>query len=102
MGSKGTSRADWMALTVLRGVGPSLAQDLWELGVRTPAGLRGRDPEALYERLCALRGVRQDPCVLYVFRCAVYQATSPSPERALCDWWAWKERSSLEAKRGKC
>ncbi len=94
-------RPPWQGMTVLRGVGPSLANDLWDLGIRTPRGLKGRDAEALYRRLCDLRGERQDPCVLYAFRCAIYQASAPSPRPELCDWWAWKERSSLEARGGR-
>ena len=36
-----------------------------------PAALAGQDPEALYERLCALDGVRHDPCLLDVFTAIV-------------------------------
>jgi len=83
----------------LRGVGPSLAEDLESLGVRCPEDLSGADPEALYRRLCAKTGERQDRCVLYVFRCAVYQASHARPDRALCDWWAWKD-GGLASRRG--
>ncbi len=34
------------------GVGPRTAEDLWALGLRSVEELRGRDPEALYARLC--------------------------------------------------
>jgi hypothetical protein len=40
-----------------------------------------------------LRSVRQDPCVLYVFRCAVYFARTADPEPDLLKWWAWKGRT---------
>ncbi len=46
----------------------------------------------MYERLCHRTGVRQDPCVLYVFRCAVYFAEEPRPEAELLKWWSWKDR----------
>ena len=74
------------------GIGPSLARDLRELGVRGLADLKGRDPEQLYERLGRMRGVRQDPCVLYAFRCAVYFARTPRPKPELLKWWNWKGR----------
>ena len=74
------------------GIGPSLARDLRELGVLGLADLKGRDPERLYERLNQVRGVRQDPCVLYAFRCAVYFARTPRPRPELLKWWNWKGR----------
>ena len=35
------------------GIGPSLAQDLVDLGIKRVAALRGRSAEGLYERLCS-------------------------------------------------
>jgi mannosidase alpha-like ER degradation enhancer 2 len=75
------------------GIGPSLAQDLRDLGVRSLADLRRRDPERLYDRLNRLRGVRQDPCVLYAFRCAAYFARTPRPRPHLLKWWNWKDKT---------
>lgn len=79
-------------LQALPGVGPSIAADLRRLGVRSPRDLRRRDPERLYARLCELTGERQDPCVLYVFRCAVYAARTERPRPELLRWWNWKDR----------
>jgi Pathogenicity locus len=76
----------------LPGVGPSIAADLRALGVRSIRDLARRDPERLYRALCDLRRQRQDPCVLYTFRCAVYAARSARPDPALLNWWAWKDR----------
>ena len=87
-----THRAGPDALRTLPGVGPSIATDLRRLGVRSVADLRRRDPERLYARLNELTGVRQDPCVLYVFRCAVYAARTPRPKSHLLKWWNWKDR----------
>ena len=53
----------------------------------------GADPEEMYERIQVIRGVRQDPCVLYVYRCAVYYASTPVPKPELLEWWAWKGRT---------
>ncbi len=72
------------------GVGPSIARDLRQLGVRRVRDLKGRDPEALYRHLGEIRGVRQDPCVLYTFRCAVYFARTARPDPKRLNWWWWK------------
>ena len=82
-------------LRTIPGVGPSLARDLHDLGVDSIAALRRRNPERLYAQLGALRGARQDPCVLYVFRCAVYFARTPDPDPVLLRWWAWKDRTNV-------
>lgn len=79
-------------LQTIPGVGPSIATDLRDLGIRRVADLRARDPERLYARINAKRGVSQDRCLLYVFRCAVYFASTARPKPALLKWWAWKDR----------
>ncbi len=78
-------------LQVIPGVGPSVARDLLDLGIRSPEDLAGRDPGALYEELCGIRGCRLDRCMLYVLRCAVYFASEPDPDPALLKWWSWKD-----------
>lgn len=79
-------------LEQLRNVGPSIAADLRLIGVRSPDDLRGRDPYALYDALCAATGVRQDPCVLDVFISAV-RFMEGAPAR---DWWRYtKERKRV-------
>ncbi len=80
-------------LQEIPGIGPSLARDLRELGVRQVADLRRRDPERLYAELGRRRGVRQDPCVLYTFRCAAYYARTTRPNPELLKWWNWKGRT---------
>jgi hypothetical protein len=87
-------------LMCLPSVGPSIAADLRSLGVRSVRDLARRDPEKLYSRLCELTGKRQDPCVLYTFRCAVYAASVPGPDPELLKWWNWKGRQ-LERFGGK-
>jgi hypothetical protein len=78
-------------LSTIPGVGPSIASDLYLLGVETVAELRGRDPELLYEELCEHVGHRVDRCVLYVFRCAIYFASESKPDPELLKWWNWKD-----------
>lgn len=78
-------------LQSIPGVGPSIAKDLRDLNVRRVADLKGKDPEVLYDRLCLQRGVHQDRCLLYVFRCAVYFASTPKPNAEKLKWWNWKD-----------
>jgi hypothetical protein len=79
-------------LETIPGVGPSIARDLRDLGIRRVRDLRGRDPERLYQQLIVRRGAHQDRCLLYVFRCAVYFAGTPRPRPELLQWWRWKDR----------
>ncbi len=78
-------------LEVVPGVGPSIASCLEDLGVRGLPDLRRRSPEALYGKLCRLRGGHVDRCVLYVFRCAVYYAGRDEHDPELLKWWNWKD-----------
>lgn len=93
---RSTSKDDQTAAALkelqrIPGIGPSLARDLVDLDIRRVADLRRRNPERLYEQLIALRGVHQDRCVLYTFRCAVYFASEPNPEPERLKWWNWQD-----------
>jgi hypothetical protein len=78
-------------LQTIPGVGPSIASDLRRIGIQRVADLRGRSPERLYARSNARAGVVQDRCLLYVFRCAVYFASTVRPRPERLKWWAWKD-----------
>ncbi len=78
-------------LRQIPGVGPAIARDLHDMGIRHVADLDGADPQRLYERLSALRGSAIDRCVLYVFRCAVYFASHRDHDPELLKWWNWKD-----------
>ncbi|WP_458398057.1 helix-hairpin-helix domain-containing protein, partial [Anaerotignum sp.] len=47
-------------------VGKETEKDLILLGFGSIASLKGADPEAMYEKECALKGVKIDRCQLYV------------------------------------
>jgi hypothetical protein len=79
-------------LQEIPGVGPSIAKDLWELGIRRIGDLRGKDPERLYLRRCEQQQASIDRCLLYVFRCAVYYASHQRHDPELLKWWNWKDR----------
>jgi len=73
------------------GVGASIADDLWLLGIRSVGDLRGRDPQELYDRFCVLQGMHVDRCMLYVLRCAVYFASHERHDPERLKWWNWKD-----------
>jgi hypothetical protein len=77
-------------LQQIPGIGPKMAATLVSIGINTIADLRGNDPQELYEQLNRITGQRQDPCVLYTFRCAVYYATEAHPDPEKLKWWNWK------------
>jgi len=78
-------------LQEIPGVGPRIAANLLKMGIRRPADLKGKDPSKLYDKLGRLEGARQDPCVLYVFRCAVYYASRKRHDPERLKWWNWKD-----------
>lgn len=86
-------------LQVIPGVGPSIARDLRKLGIERVSQLKGRNPERMYAKSNALRGVVQDRCLLYVFRCAVYYASEPRPQPRLLKWWNWQDRKEEGGRR---
>lgn len=72
------------------GVGKSIAQDFWNLGLRSIEDLKNTNPQKLYDDLCLLQGHSVDRCMLYVFRCAVYFASTTTHDPELLKWWNWK------------
>jgi hypothetical protein len=79
-------------LTIIPGIGSSMAIDLRRLGFHRVRDLATADPEEMYQRLCRLTRCHQDRCVLYVFRCAVYFASRTRHRADLLRWWNWKDR----------
>jgi hypothetical protein len=72
------------------GVGPSIAQDLWDLGLRSFEDIKKADPQKLYDDLCVLKQAHVDRCMLYVFRCAHYFVSTQNHDPKLLQWWKWK------------
>jgi hypothetical protein len=73
------------------GVGKSISNDLWNIGLRSLEQIKNKKPEMLYKKLCEYQGVRVDPCVLYVFRCAVYFTNHSEYDPELLKWWNWMD-----------
>jgi Pathogenicity locus len=81
-------------LTAIPNVGPAVARKLLALDIHGLDDLRGRDPEDLFERLCAQDGRRHDPCLLDTFTAAVAYADGGPPR----PWWEFsRERKAREA-----
>ncbi len=78
-------------------VGPSIAQDFRALGLAAPAELKRADPQRLYDRLCALTGKRQDPCVLDTFHAAVDFMNGGAAR----PWWHWSRERLNRPRAGR-
>lgn len=73
-------------------VGKETEKDLIALGYTTIESLKNVDPEELYLRECAMKGVQVDRCQLYVYRCVAYYCSTEEPEPEKCKWWYWKDQ----------
>jgi len=80
-------------LKQIPGVGISIANDLWNIGITSIKDLKNKDPEVLYHQSNKYAGVVQDRCLLYVFKCAVYYSETPIAKRDAekLKWWNWKD-----------
>ena len=80
------------SLQIIPGVGKKIAQVLYDLDVKSPGDLKGKDPQEMYDRLCKQTGQRIDRCVLYVFCSAVYFASNEKHHPEKLKWWNWKDQ----------
>jgi len=87
-----SSREEIARLEDIPNIGPSIAADLRQLGIITPAELPGRDPYAMYDELCRITGQRHDPCLLDTFIAAVrYMEGAPKKP-----WWKYTAERKQE------
>ncbi|GAA5160825.1 helix-hairpin-helix domain-containing protein [Viridibacterium curvum] len=84
---KARTPAEAIKLEDLPNIGPSIADDLRELGIHTLAELAQRDPLRTYLALGDPMGPRHDPCVLYTLLAAQHFLTCGEALR----WWAFTE-----------
>ncbi|MDH3603170.1 MAG: UvrD-helicase domain-containing protein, partial [Candidatus Tectomicrobia bacterium] len=82
-------------LQSIPGVGPQIAQDLWDLGVQSMAALKDQDPDELAVRFETLRGIDIDLMRRCVFHCAVYYASHRRHVPELLKWWNWKDKAAM-------
>lgn len=77
-------------LKEIPGVGARIEEALINLGYTSISSLKGQNAEEIFEKDCLLRGVRLDPCLLYVYRLAVYYANNEKHSPEKLKWWNWK------------
>lgn len=82
---KNPDRKTVSKLEELPNIGKAMAADLRLLGIEHPKMLIGKDAFVLYGDLCALSGIRHDPCVLDVFMSVVYFMEGGDP----LPWWSF-------------
>jgi len=80
-------------LQQIPGVGETIAQDMFDIGIHSVSQLKRKDPEKLYQKLRDFKASPVDRCVLYVLRCAVYYASNARHDPNLLKWWNWKDRN---------
>ena len=85
-------------LTDLPNIGKSIAQDLVMLGITQPAHLTGKDPYAMYDRICRKTGVVHDACLLDTFISVTRFMDGEPPQ----PWWHYtpERKRRLAAGRG--
>ncbi len=86
-------------LQTIPGVGKAVANDLYRLGYTCLTDLKGQDPEKMYVLHNDERGVVQDICMLYTFRCAVYFAETPREKQdsKKLHWWNWMDKKKVDS-----
>ena len=87
-------------LRTIPGVGKQIANDLAKMGILVVDDLKGKDPELLYIQHNDQKGIAQDICMLYTFRCAVYFAETPANlrEKDKLNWWYWMDKNKVDSK----
>jgi len=80
------------------GVGKSIANNLWNIGIRNVDDLKNKNPEKLFSKSNRFVGAVQDHCLLYVFRCAVYFASNQNHKKEKFLWWNWVDETSAPKK----
>ena len=89
---RNSSRDDIARLEGIPNVGPAVAADLRQLGIKSPCELPGRDPYALYDELCRITGQRHDPCLLDTIIAAV-RFMEGAPKQP---WWKYTAERKRE------
>ena len=94
---KTVSRAEIIDVQQIPNIGPSIAAKLRLIGVLSPNDLLGKDPYRLYDDLCQVTGVHQDPCVIDVFIAAVRFMAGETAT----PWWKYtpERKRTLAARR---
>ena len=79
-------------LTLIPGVDRTIADDLIQMGITSTADLKNKDAEKLYSKSNRQCGNVQDRKLLFVFRCAVYFASTDVHDKEKLSWQSWKDK----------
>lgn len=85
---KARTAAEAKEFTDIPNIGPRMAADFRQLGLRKPMDLAGNDAYALYRKMCRVSGMRQDPCVLDTYMAAVVFMEGGKPAA----WWTFTKK----------
>lgn len=78
-------------LSDLASVGPETLEQFKILGIHSLRDLKKHESTKLYEELCLLTGVHQDPNVEDVFKATIEQAKNPKLVGQRKNWTYWNE-----------
>ncbi len=78
-------------LLKLPNVGPAVAEDLHNIGIRSLADLKGKNPDVIYAKLEKYEGHHVNRCMLYVIRSLVYMADKNEFDPKKIAWWYFKD-----------
>ena len=81
--AKATCAVEVKKFTDIPNVGKAMERDFMFLGLKSPIDLKKQDAFKLYQKMCKMSGVRQDPCVLDTYL-AVIDFMNGTPSRP---WW---------------
>jgi hypothetical protein len=79
-------------LMTIPSVGRSIANKFYNIGITKISDLKNRNPEEIYFKCCAYDGEKHCRCFLYVIRCAVYFASTKTPNPDKLRWNAWCDK----------
>ena len=90
------SRTDITDLEQIPNVGPAIAAKLRLIGISSPQDLVGNDPYEMYDDLCEITEINQEPCLLDVFISAA-RFMDGQPAKP---WWKYtaERKRTLSAK----
>jgi len=77
-------------------IGPEIAKDLCEIGIKYPKDLIGKDGIRLYHTLSKVSGIVHDPCVADVFMAAVDFMETGKVKK----WWEFTSERKRVLKAG--
>ncbi|PIE44936.1 MAG: mitomycin resistance protein [Gammaproteobacteria bacterium] len=81
----------------LPNIGPAIANQLRLIGIDYPKQLIGKDPLQLYDQLCMLSEVQQDPCIVDTFMAVVHFMESGE----VLPWWVFTDQRKAIIKTKK-